>query len=308
MKFSFVVPTYNRSHCVEDTIRSVLAQPYAGVEVVVIDDCSRDLDRLQPILDRYKGDPRFKTHRFEKNRGQNVARNHGIAISTGDVVTVLDSDDQDMGADLSLIAQAFDRQPGVGGVFTNTIGATSKARLGSFRGSSPVFDYRGFVDGTYTGEFQFFLRKSFLEQPVFEENLGLKRSCTLLTWLRLGKRFPFCYLDLDTRLYDESGSDRMGNRDNLIADAWELARSNELVLERFGDDIRTVSPSAHAGFQARAVFYTLLAHGRLRAFRAFLKIHPLAPGLPRYCALALLILTGPGTAKLLRKARIGLSF
>jgi glycosyltransferase involved in cell wall biosynthesis len=84
---SVIVPCYNGAAFLEETLRSALAQSYAEVEVVVVDDGSTDsspeIARRFPV--RYIRQP---------NRGLCEARNVGIRESKGDYLVFLDADDR----------------------------------------------------------------------------------------------------------------------------------------------------------------------------------------------------------------------
>ena len=51
-KVSVIIPTYNRAHCIEETIISVLNQTYTDFEIIVIDDGSSD-DTAE-VLKKYR--------------------------------------------------------------------------------------------------------------------------------------------------------------------------------------------------------------------------------------------------------------
>lgn len=110
---------------------------------------------------------------MQENQGQNRARNVGIAAASGEIITILDSDDQDYGSDLSPVAALFRERPELDGVFTGTLAMSDGRLLGDMTHVGRVFGQAGFVDGTYSGEYQAFLRKRALRQPVFEEGLGI---------------------------------------------------------------------------------------------------------------------------------------
>jgi glycosyltransferase involved in cell wall biosynthesis len=90
MKFSIIIPTYNRANFLLDTINSVLLQNYSYFEVIVVDDGSTDQTPF--IMEQ------FTTNRIKYIRTENLergsARNTGVKAATGDYVTFLDSDDK----------------------------------------------------------------------------------------------------------------------------------------------------------------------------------------------------------------------
>jgi glycosyltransferase involved in cell wall biosynthesis len=85
---SAIIPTYNRAHIVCDAVESVLGQTYPNIEVIVVDDGSKDetLARLKKFGDRIRVVS-------QANAGPAAARNRGIAMSRGELVAFLDSDD-----------------------------------------------------------------------------------------------------------------------------------------------------------------------------------------------------------------------
>ncbi|WP_320174985.1 glycosyltransferase [Maridesulfovibrio sp.] len=89
-KVSVIIPTYNRAERICRAVDSVLAQKFTDFECLVVDDGSTD-----DTAERLAGydDPRLKILRQE-NRGVSAARNYGIAASSGDLIALLDSDDE----------------------------------------------------------------------------------------------------------------------------------------------------------------------------------------------------------------------
>jgi len=85
---SVVIPCYGQAHFLGDAIESVLAQTYPHLEIVVVDDGSRD--NASSIASRYPG---VRCVRGE-NAGMAEARNVGIRGTNGDFLVFLDSDDR----------------------------------------------------------------------------------------------------------------------------------------------------------------------------------------------------------------------
>jgi len=88
MKFSIVIPTYNRVAFLPKAIESVLAQTYADWELIIVDDGSTD--NTKDVVFRYD-DSRI-TYIYQQNAERSTARNNGIMHATGDYVCFLDSD------------------------------------------------------------------------------------------------------------------------------------------------------------------------------------------------------------------------
>ncbi|MFC6864702.1 glycosyltransferase family 2 protein [Halomicroarcula sp. GCM10025817] len=93
---SAVVPTYETDSdgTVARAVRSVAAQTYDPVELVVVDDCSPE-----PVADTVKdadaaGLADVTVVRHDENHGANAARNTGIEAADGEFVAFLDADDE----------------------------------------------------------------------------------------------------------------------------------------------------------------------------------------------------------------------
>jgi len=91
MKFSVIIPTYDRDVELLRAVRSVLTQTHPNLEVIVVDDAGR-IDARQELA--VIEDERLRVHRLDANGGANRARNHGISVSTGHILCFLDSDDE----------------------------------------------------------------------------------------------------------------------------------------------------------------------------------------------------------------------
>jgi glycosyltransferase involved in cell wall biosynthesis len=89
MRVSIITITYNSAETIEDTIQSVLSQDYSSIEYIVVDGASSD--RTMEIVERYKG--RISKVISERDKGIYDAMNKGVALATGDVIGILNSDD-----------------------------------------------------------------------------------------------------------------------------------------------------------------------------------------------------------------------
>lgn len=88
MKVTIITATYNSRNTIRDTLISVAEQSYPFIEHIVVDGASTD-DTLE-IVNEF---PHICTVVSEKDNGIYDAMNKGIAMATGDIVGILNSDD-----------------------------------------------------------------------------------------------------------------------------------------------------------------------------------------------------------------------
>jgi glycosyltransferase involved in cell wall biosynthesis len=89
--FSVVIPTFNRANLIGRAIDSVLAQTMGDFEIIVVDDGSSDGTR--EVVNALT-DPRIRLIPLASNQGAAAARNAGIAAARGELISLLDSDDE----------------------------------------------------------------------------------------------------------------------------------------------------------------------------------------------------------------------
>ncbi len=90
MKLSVIIPCYNEAQTIRLIVDRVRAAPVQGIEIIVVDDCSRDGTR--DILRTQVTPLVSKIIYHEVNRGKGAALRSGFAAATGDIVIVQDAD------------------------------------------------------------------------------------------------------------------------------------------------------------------------------------------------------------------------
>lgn len=90
-KVSIIIPGYNCEKYIADTLESINKQDYENLEVVFVDDGSKD-NTAKIVKNYIKGKEKF-TYLFQENQGAPAARNKGFLSSTGRYVVFFDADD-----------------------------------------------------------------------------------------------------------------------------------------------------------------------------------------------------------------------
>ena len=118
LRISVIIPLFNGSKYIRETLMSVLGQTHPADEIIVVDDGStdegpaivEDLRSAGPIL-LYK----------QENNGQSAARNAGVKLSSGDLIAFLDQDDVWYPDHLAVLLKPFlkERRRQLGWVYSN---------------------------------------------------------------------------------------------------------------------------------------------------------------------------------------------
>ena len=88
---SFIIPCYNAQEYLEQCVNSVIGQTYSNLEIILVDDGSKD--STPKLCDSFaERDERVRVI-HKQNSGASQARNSGLAEAVGDYIMFLDSDD-----------------------------------------------------------------------------------------------------------------------------------------------------------------------------------------------------------------------
>lgn len=111
---SVIIPAYNSEQLIGASIDSVLAQSYRPLEIIVVDDGSKD--RTKAAATAFDGSVRYL---FQANQGPAAARNTGIAAASGDLICFLDADDLWTADKLESQIAFMEQHPEVGLLFAD---------------------------------------------------------------------------------------------------------------------------------------------------------------------------------------------
>lgn len=194
---SVIIPLYNKEDGIATALRSVLAQTYQDIEVVVVDDGSTD--NSATIVEQHS-DPRIRLI-HQQNAGVSAARNRGIAEAKGEYVAFLDADDEWMPGFLEEIVALQQEFPECKAQATNYTFCSNGVKSSTILRKIPFNSERGVLKN-------YFEVASCSHPPVcsicvcIERKLlqeiggfpvGIKSGEDLLTWARIAVHTHWAY-------------------------------------------------------------------------------------------------------------------
>ena len=196
MRFSIIIPVYNRPQEVDELLESLCGQTFKDFEVVVVEDGSSE--KCDTVCEKY-ADRLALSYHFKPNSGPGPSRNYGAERSQGEYLIILDSDVIVPENYLETIEEELDREP------CDAFGGPDRAHE-SFTTIQKAINYAMtsfFTTGGIRGgkkKLDKFYPRSF--------NLGIKKS----VYEALGGFAPMRYgedIDLSTRIFKGGYSCRL---------------------------------------------------------------------------------------------------
>lgn len=102
---SAIIPTHNRAKLLERAVRSVFAQTYPNIEIVIVDDGSTDT--TPDVVRRLSSERPIIYLRNESAKGAPCARNRGIEAASGQFIAGLDDDDEWLPERIARLVDAY---------------------------------------------------------------------------------------------------------------------------------------------------------------------------------------------------------
>ena len=257
MKFSVIIPLYNKAPYVSKAIESVLTQTFTNYELLVVDDGSKD-ESASVATKSIEGRRNCQLIQQE-NAGVSVARNKGVDASHGDFICFLDADDWWEPTFLEEMDKFVCEFPDAGIYGTNytIINETRrKTRVAS------VGVETGFEKG-YVNYCQVYAKTMYMPlwtgavcvpRSVFDEMCGFPRGIKLgedfMLWIRIALKYKVAFLNKPLANYNQDvdgenrGVGRLHDpRNHMLWNLGFLAEEekNNPELKQLLDNLRTFS-------------------------------------------------------------------
>ena len=205
MRFSVIIPLYNKAPYVRKALESVFGQTYRDFECIVVDDGSTD-NSLAVVKECVE---QFRIYNFkfqilsQKNVGVAAARNNGVVKSKGEYVCFLDADDWWEPTYLEEMDRLIKEYPDAGIYASNYIyykpGKTHVA-LKLERG------YMNYPEAYLHGEMPVWTGAACMSRKVFEEMggfpMGIKLGEDFLLWAKTALHYPVAFCEKSLAYYN----------------------------------------------------------------------------------------------------------
>ncbi|MBL7777872.1 MAG: glycosyltransferase family 2 protein [Chitinophagales bacterium] len=267
MKFSIIIPTYNRAHLIGKAIQSVQQQTYTDWELLIVDDGSTD-NTKEAVLSFLK-DQRIH-YIYQQNAERSAARNNGIKNATGNYICFLDSDDYYLPQRLELLHQSIshhaDSRFFYTGICFEKNGLVSKSPIEAYSGGN-VFD---FLVGNVIGIPQVCMHRSLFQRELF--NPAISNGEDVELWLRIANYELPKYLEDQFTIVALDHNDRSVSIKNNGA-----AHSLKTLLyifapDKFGGKISPgIQQARISGCYVQIAYHHIFFKRRLKAIQYLLK-------------------------------------
>jgi glycosyltransferase involved in cell wall biosynthesis len=218
-KVSVLIPAYNAEKFIQRTIMSVLTQTYKNLEIIVLDDGSKDKtgDIVRLMQQR---DARIRYY-YQDNRGLSDTRNRLISLARGEFIAFIDHDDEWLDLKLEKQMLFFQKNPELGMVFADAyirnnnkiIGRCFKERKPS-KGS--VF-YRYLFSDNFVPLLTAILSRDILVKFMpFNTNYEVNEEFEM--FLRIARDYEFDYINEPLAVYYVHGSNTIISKHRKLID------------------------------------------------------------------------------------------
>lgn len=205
MKFSVIIPLYNKAPYVRKALESVCAQTYRDYELIVINDGSTDNSAI--VADEYLKATDGIDYQIisQQNAGVSAARNNGFSVSSAEYLAFLDADDWWEPTYLERMAQLINDYPDAGLYTCNYVyykpGKTHVAlNIPTGYINYPKAYYESEVMPVWTGA-AIIPRKVYDNVGGFRENLWMAEDFDL--WIRIALNNKVVFLNEPLAYYNQ---------------------------------------------------------------------------------------------------------
>lgn len=214
-KVSVVIPTYNHARYLSDALDSVLNQSYPNLEVLVIDDGSKDgtAERVKPYRSKIN-------YIYKENGGTSSALNLGLSLATGEYICWLSADDVFLEGKVSKQVGLMESDSNLGFSYTSFVVIDANGKKQYTVNSAYFSDRREMViklmEGCFINGSSVMMRSSALKHiGNFDESLPQAHDYDL--WFRFLRHYSCGFLNEPLLAYRWHGENMSQNPNEACA-------------------------------------------------------------------------------------------
>lgn len=239
VKFSVVIPLYNKSSSVEHTVKSVLAQTWRDYEIIIVNDGSTD--GSDHVVQRIN-DLRIRVI-HQSNAGVSAARNRGIFESNYEYIAFLDADDswdptylEEMERlitdipDAGMYGCAFDE------IHKGMSVSRDFALTDNFRGIIKNYFIHARQSHLFGSSATIIRKEAFLKAGLFDTRLSVGEDIDL--WFRIAYYHPVAFYNKVLSHYNTSFPNRAMNRKHDYSHSILSHTSKYSIFEKENEDFK----------------------------------------------------------------------
>jgi glycosyltransferase involved in cell wall biosynthesis len=289
---SIIVPAYNAERTITRAIDSILSQTYENIEIIVVDDGSKD--GTEAVCRTYGERIRYIK---QDNGGAAAARNTGIVQAAGDYIGFLDADDWYLPGKIEQDMKLFALYPNAGAVTSAFIQRTAS---GDIVTPQPG---RVFGDAAETGLVDYFLSESqgnwivttntiLIRRDVLDAvgvfNVDLTYGEDIDLWCRIAGRYDLAYRDQAMSVYDRTNETSLCGSVSVLEHGIGFLYETQEIAKYIRDDKQPSYTRFRNKILLARLMLSIYEKDRRMLLRCLRKLNPLPPNIRVLLALAVL--------------------
>lgn len=226
IKFSVVIPLYNKSAYITKTLNSIKNQNCQDYEVIIVNDSSTDNSKevVENFIEKLDLEIKSKFKLFNKdNSGVSSTRNYGVKHSSYDYIAFLDADDYWEENHLSNFVCLINKYSDKVDMFSNASkqlqnGKFIFPKLSNYESYIGIVDYFkvSLISNGFINSSSVCVKKDIMNKNLFP--LGMKNFEDMITWARIANNKGFAFSSEQTSIYviDNSEASSHINFENYL--------------------------------------------------------------------------------------------
>ncbi len=242
--FSIIVASYNNGEYLAECLESLINQTYKNIEIVVVDDCSKD-NSVEIIKQYQQKDNRIKLFVNEKNKGVGYTKKRGVENSNGEICGTIGADDTLDLQTFEIMINAHIENPKASLIYSTHYICNQKLEIIKINNavkSIPKGEtYLTYKDATSStiSSFRTFKRKNYLNTSGFDSYF--KKAVDKDIIFKLEEVGETIFIDKPLYFYRHHTRNISMNNQGLKAFLWEVRAKEKAYYRRLNTDIPNIS-------------------------------------------------------------------